>query len=539
MNLEEMALNDFDLFKQNKIYEYELNKKLYNEQYREIFINELKKEANSLIERGYSIDVDSYPLDQINMIRTNSEKNITEQHKDFLEKAFNDKYPLGITDEKIVSSAIDDFEKYKNNKITNFEIGQKIERNEEYKQAMIKLFKKEANNLNTERGYNFDVENYAKDKIDDILLYQKQIPKSHLKDLYIEFEEKFGNDFPLLSNNAKNDFDLFKQNKIPDAVIANKIENDPLYKDSMKILFKQMGDELIKSGQTISDINLYADQKINSILDSIKSISTNEKVDIIRDYEQKNSIPAEYTVTSFDIENDSIRKHNVKSLSIEDVLNIESTKNILSIERTDVPEQLLPFSVDEKLIFSKSINDIKTESNNVIAMSNDDVINYYKNISNENELDFNKFSSKMTAFLDSNNNKDSHLETTIYLINELNNSPEKFNNYSSLFFDRGTSENQVNSNIKIGNNIKEALKDRPNKTHVFVETVKKKVIKETKSLLNVVENTKKSLLEKPLKSIQDKLFSKAIVDAEKKLEQQNSNQKTNQKEKAKNLNISF
>lgn len=539
MNLEEMALNDFDLFKQNKIYEYELNKKLYNEQYREIFINELKKEANSLIERGYSIDVDSYPLDQINMIRTNSEKNITEQHKDFLEKAFNDKYPLGITDEKIVSSAIDDFEKYKNNKITNFEIGQKIERNEEYKQAMIKLFKKEANNLNTERGYNFDVENYAKDKIDDILLYQKQIPKSHLKDLYIEFEEKFGNDFPLLSNNAKNDFDLFKQNKIPDAVIANKIENDPLYKDSMKILFKQMGDELIKSGQTISDINLYADQKINSILDSIKSISTNEKVDIIRDYEQKNSIPAEYTVTSFDIENDSIRKHNVKSLSIEDVLNIESTKNILSIERTDVPEQLLPFSVDEKLIFSKSINDIKTESNNVIAMSNDDVINYYKNISNENELDFNKFSSKMTAFLDSNNNKDNHLETTIYLINELNNSPEKFNNYSSLFFDKGTSENQVNSNIKIGNNIKEALKDRPNKTHVFVETVKKKVIKETKSLLNVVENTKKSLLEKPLKSIQDKLFSKAIVDAEKKLEQQNSNQKTNQKEKAKNLNISF
>ena len=221
MNLQDMATNDFKLFKQNKIYEYEINKKLYNESYKKVFIDELKKEAVALIERGYSIDADRYPEDQISMISRNSEVSITPNQKRILEEAFNEKYPLGITDEKIVSSAIADFERFKNNKVTNFEIALKIERNEEYKQAMLALFKKEAKDLNNERGYNFDVEQYPLDKVNDILLQKKYIPESHLKYLQEEFNQKFEKDFPSLNANAKADFELLKQNKIPDVVIAN------------------------------------------------------------------------------------------------------------------------------------------------------------------------------------------------------------------------------------------------------------------------------------------------------------------------------
>lgn len=547
MNLQDMATNDFKLFKQNKIYEYEINKKLYNESYKKVFIDELKKEAVALIERGYSIDADRYPEDQISMIRRNSEVNITPNQKRVLEEAFNEKYPLGITDEKIVSSAIADFERFKNNKVTNFEIALKIERNEEYKQAMLALFKKEAKDLNNERGYNFDVEQYPLDKVNDILLQKKYIPESHLKYLQEEFNQKFEKDFPPLNANAKADFELLKQNKIPDVVIANKLINDTSYKETMISLFEKSGDDLVKNGQSISDVNSYALQKINNIIDNASKLSIEEKFNSITEYEQKNSISAEYVVTSFDINNKTINSKKMESLSIYDVLSIEQTKNtaLLSIERQDLNEKLVPFIVtdDNKLVFSSSIDLAKkiTNTENIKQLNQTDAINYYQTTSQKNKIEFDEFSKKMSSFLNNENkNNQIRFENAHYLINELDKNPEKFSQFSTSFIEKGISENALpDSNIKVGENIKEALKDKVNPQFTFVETVKKKVIKETKLLIDIVDNTKKILLEKPLKSIQDKLFNKAMDDAEKKLEHQQNNQKSSQREKSKNAQVSL
>lgn len=547
MNLQDMATNDFKLFKQNKIYEYEINKKLYNESYKKVFIDELKKEAVALIERGYSIDADRYPEDQISMIRRNSEVNITPNQKRVLEEAFNEKYPLGITDEKIVSSAIADFERFKNNKVTNFEIALKIERNEEYKQAMLALFKKEAKDLNNERGYNFDVEQYPLDKVNDILLQKKYIPESHLKYLQEEFNQKFEKDFPPLNANAKADFELLKQNKIPDVVIANKLINDTSYKETMISLFEKSGDDLVKNGQSISDVNSYALQKINNIIDNASKLSIEEKFNSITEYEQKNSISAEYVVTSFDINNKTINSKKMESLSIYDVLSIEQTKNtaLLSIERQDLNEKLVPFIVtdDNKLVFSSSIDLAKkiTNTENIKQLNQTDAIDYYQTTSQKNKIEFDEFSKKMSSFLNNENkNNQIRFENAHYLINELDKNPEKFSQFSTSFIEKGISENALpDSNIKVGENIKEALKDKVNPQFTFVETVKKKVIKETKLLIDIVDNTKKILLEKPLKSIQDKLFNKAMDDAEKKLEHQQNNQKSSQREKSKNAQVSL
>lgn len=547
MNLQDMATNDFKLFKQNKIYEYEINKKLYNESYKKVFIDELKKEAVVLIERGYSIDADRYPEDQISMIRRNSEVSITPNQKRILEEAFNEKYPLGITDEKIVSSAIADFERFKNNKVTNFEIALKIERNEEYKQAMLALFKKEAKDLNNERGYNFDVEQYPLDKVNDILLQKKYIPESHLKYLQDEFNQKFEKDFPSLNANAKADFELLKQNKIPDVVIANKLINDTSYKETMISLFEKSGDDLVKNGQSIPDVNSYALQKINNIIDNASKLSIEEKFNSITEYEQKNSISAEYVVTSFDINNKTINSKKIESLSIYDVLSIEQTKNtsLLSIERQDLNEKLVPFIVtdDNKLVFSSSIDLAKkiTNTENIKQLNQTDAINYYQTTFQKNKIEFDEFSKKMSSFLNNENkNNQIRFENAHYLINELDKNPEKFSQFSTSFIEKGISENALpDSNIKVGENIKEALKDKVNPQLTFVETVKKKVIKETKLLIDIVDNTKKILLEKPLKSIQDKLFNKAMADAEKKLEHQQNNQKSSQREKSKNAQVSL
>ncbi|OCG40868.1 hypothetical protein A9G25_06920 [Gilliamella sp. Bif1-4] len=147
----------------------------------------------------------------------------------------------------------------------------------------------------------------------------------------------------------------------------------------------------------------------------------------------------------------------------------------------------------------------------------------------------------MSSFLDNDNkNNQIRFENAHYLINELDKNPEKFSQFSSSFIEKGISENVLpDSNIKVGENIKEALKDKVNPPLTFVETVKKKVIKETKLLIDIVDNTKKILLEKPLKSIQDKLFNKAMDDAEKKLEHQQNNQKSSQREKSKNAQVSL
>jgi hypothetical protein len=537
MNLQKMAIDDFGLFKQNKIYEYEINKKLYNESYKKVFIDELKKEAVALIERGYSIDADQYPEDQISMIRRNSEVSITTNQKRVLEDAFNEKYPLGITDEKIVSSAIADFERFKNNKVTNFEIALKIERNDEYKQLMQTLFKKEAKDLNNKRGYNFDVEKYSIDKINDILLQKKYIPESHLKYLQEEFNQKFEKDFPSkLNANAKADFELLKQNKIPDVVIANKLINDKSYKETMTSLFEKMGDDLVKNGQSIPDVNSYAKQKVNNIIDNVKHISTEEKINSIKEYEQKNNISAEYVVKTF--EDNNIVTKNINALTIQDILSIECDKNLLSVERTDLNDNLYPFLTENnKLIFAPSI---EYTAGNVVPLNQNDAISYYQNMLNEKDIEFNEFSKKMSSFLDKENkNNQIRFENAHYLINELDKNPEKFSQFSSSFIEKGISENLPDSNIKVGENIKEALKDKVNPPLIFVEAVKKKVIKETKLLIDIVDNTKKILLEKPLKSIQDKLFNKAMDDAEKKLEHQQNNQKSNQREKSKNAQVSL
>jgi hypothetical protein len=538
MNLQKMAIDDFGLFKQNKIYEYEINKKLYNESYKKVFIDELKKEAVALIERGYSIDADQYPEDQISMIRRNSEVSITPNQKRVLEDAFNEKYPLGITDEKIVSSAIADFERFKNNKVTNFEIALKIERNDEYKQLMQTLFKKEANDLNNERGYNFNVEKYSIDKINDILLQKKYIPESHLKYLQEEFNQKFEKDFPSkLNANAKADFELLKQNKIPDVVIANKLINDKSYKETMTSLFEKMGDDLVKNGQSIHDVNSYALQKINNIIDNASKLSEEKKINSIKEYEQKNNISAEYLVKTF--EDNKVVTKNINAIFIQDILSIESGSNLLSVERIDLKDNLYPFLTEnKKLIFAQSI---EHTVGNVVPLNQTDAINYYQNMLNEKNNEFNEFSKKMSSFLDKENkNNQIRFENAHYLINELDKNPEKFSQFSTSFIEKGISENALpDSNIKVRENIKEALKDKVNPQFTFVETVKKKVINETKLLIDIVDNTKKILLEKPLKSIQDKLFNKAIDDAEKKLEHQQNNQKSNQREKSKNAQVSL
>ena len=540
MNLQEMAINDFGLFKQNKIYEYEINKKLYNESYRNVFIDELRKEAVALIERGYSIDVDQYPEDQISMIRKNSEVNITSHQKEVLERAFNEKYPLGITDEKIVSSAITDFERFKNNKVTNFELALKIERNAEYKQAMLTLFKNEANDLNNERGYNFDIEQYSLDRVNDILLQKKYIPDSHLKYLQDEFNQKFENDFPPfnsnLNANAQTDFNLLKQNKISEVIIANKLENDSSYKETMISLFKNDGDELVKNGQSIPDVNSYALQKINNIIDDAKKIPISEKIDLIKEYEHENKIPAEYVVKTF--ENNTVITKNVNTLFIEDILSIESENNLLSVERIDLDYNLHPFLAENgHVIFAQSIAHVPEGS---IHLNQNETIEYYKNLINEKNIEFNEFSKKMSSFLDIQN-KDNQIrfENAYYLTNQLDRDSEKFNQFSISFIKNAIDENEPNRNINVDENIKGALKNTANPIDVFVETVKKKILKETKLLISIVDDTQKKVLQTQLKNINDKLFNRAINDAEKKLEHQQINQKSNQLEKNKNAQMSL
>ena len=540
MNLHEMAINDFGLFKQNKIYEYEINKKLYNESYRNVFIDELRKEAVALIERGYSIDVDQYPEDQIGMIRKNSEVNITPHQKEVLEHAFNEKYPLGITDEKIVSSAITDFERFKNNKVTNFELALKIERNAEYKQAMLTLFKNEANDLNNERGYNFDIEQYSLDRVNDILLQKKYIPDSHLKYLQDEFNQKFENDFPPfnsnLNANAQTDFNLLKQNKISEVIIANKLENDSSYKETMISLFKNDGDELVKNGQSIPDVNSYALQKINNIIDDAKKIPISEKIDLIKEYEHENKIPAEYVVKTF--ENNTVITKNVNTLFIEDILSIESENNLLSVERIDLDYNLYPFLAENgHVIFAQSIAHVPEGST---PLNQNETIEYYKNLINEKNIEFNEFSKKMSSFLDIQN-KDNQIrfENAYYLTNQLDRDSEKFNQFSISFIKNAIDENEPNRNINVDENIKGALKNTANPIDVFVETVKKKILKETKLLISIVDDTQKKVLQTQLKNINDKLFNRAINDAEKKLEHQQINQKSNQLEKNKNAQMSL
>lgn len=541
MNLQEMAINDFGLFKQNKIYEYEINKKLYNESYRNVFIDELRKEAVALIERGYSIDVDQYPEDQISMIRKNSEVNITSHQKEVLERAFNEKYPLGITDEKIVSSAITDFERFKNNKVTNFELALKIERNAEYKQAMLTLFKNEANDLNNERGYNFDIEQYSLDRVNDILLQKKYIPDSHLKYLQDEFNQKFENDFPLfnsnLNANAQTDFNLLKQNKISEVIIANKLENDSSYKETMISLFKNDGDELVKNGQSIPDVNSYALQKINNIIDDAKKIPISEKIDLIKEYEHENKIPAEYVVKTF--ENNTVITKNVNTLFIEDILSIESENNLLSVERIDLDYNLYPFLAENgHVIFAQSIAHVPEGSS---PLNQNETIEYYKNLINEKNIEFNEFSKKMSSFLDIQNKDDNQIrfENAYYLTNQLDRDSEKFNQFSISFIKNAIDENEPNRNINVDENIKGALKNTANPIDVFVETVKKKILKETKLLISIVDDTQKKVLQTQLKNINDKLFNRAINDAEKKLEHQQINQKSNQFEKNKNAQMSL
>lgn len=541
MNLQEMAINDFGLFKQNKIYEYEINKKLYNESYRNVFIDELRKEAVALIERGYSIDVDQYPEDQISMIRKNSEVNITSHQKEVLERAFNEKYPLGITDEKIVSSAITDFERFKNNKVTNFELALKIERNAEYKQAMLTLFKNEANDLNNERGYNFDIEQYSLDRVNDILLQKKYIPDSHLKYLQDEFNQKFENDFPPfnsnLNANAQTDFNLLKQNKISEVIIANKLENDSSYKETMISLFKNDGDELVKNGQSIPDVNSYALQKINNIIDDAKKIPISEKIDLIKEYEHENKIPAEYVVKTF--ENNTVITKNVNTLFIEDILSIESENNLLSVERIDLDYNLYPFLAENgHVIFAQSIAHVPEGSS---PLNQNETIEYYKNLINEKNIEFNEFSKKMSSFLDIQNKDDNQIrfENAYYLTNQLDRDSEKFNQFSISFIKNAIDENEPNRNINVDENIKGALKNTANPIDVFVETVKKKILKETKLLISIVDDTQKKVLQTQLKNINDKLFNRAINDAEKKLEHQQINQKSNQFEKNKNAQMSL
>ena len=541
MNLHEMAINDFGLFKQNKIYEYEINKKLYNESYRNVFIDELRKEAVALIERGYSIDVDQYPEDQISMIRKNSEVNITSHQKEVLERAFNEKYPLGITDEKIVSSAITDFERFKNNKVTNFELALKIERNAEYKQAMLTLFKNEAKDLNNERGYNFDIEQYSLDRVNDILLQKKYIPDSHLKYLQDEFNQKFENDFPPfnsnLNANAQTDFNLLKQNKISEVIIANKLENDSSYKETMISLFKNDGDELVKNGQSIPDVNSYALQKINNIIDDAKKIPISEKIDLIKEYEHENKIPAEYVVKTF--ENNTVITKNVNTLFIEDILSIESENNLLSVERIDLDYNLYPFLAENgHVIFAQSIAHVPEGSS---PLNQNETIEYYKNLINEKNIEFNEFSKKMSSFLDIQNKDDNQIrfENAYYLTNQLDRDSEKFNQFSISFIKNAIDENEPNRNINVDENIKGALKNTANPIDVFVETVKKKILKETKLLIYIVDDTKKKVLQTQLKNINDKLFNRAINDAEKKLEHQQINQKSNQFEKNKNAQMSL
>lgn len=310
---------------------------------------------------------------------------------------------------------------------------------------------------------------------------------------------------------------------------------------------KADGDDLVKNGQSIPDVNSYALQKINNIIDNASKLSIEEKFNSITEYEQKNSISAEYVVTSFDFNNKTINSKKIESLSIYDVLSIEQTKNtaLLSIERQDLNEKLEPFIVtdDNKLVFSSSIDLAKkiTNTENIKQLNQTDAINYYQTTFQKNKIEFDEFSKKMSSFLNNENkNNQIRFENAHYLINELDKNPEKFSQFSTSFIEKGISENALpDSNIKVGENIKEALKDKVNPQFTFVETVKKKVIKETKLLIDIVDNTKKILLEKPLKSIQDKLFNKAMDDAEKKLEHQQNNQKSSQREKSKNAQVSL
>lgn len=337
-----------------------------------------------------------------------------------------------------------------------------------------------------------------------------------------------------LQEMAINDFALFKQNKISEVIIANKLENDSSYKETMISLFKNDGDELVKNGQSIPDVNSYALQKINNIIDDAKKIPISEKIDLIKEYEHENKIPAEYVVKTF--ENNTVITKNVNTLFIEDILSIESENNLLSVERIDLDYNLSPFLAENgHVIFAQSIAYVPEGS---IPLNQNETIEYYKYMINEKNIEFNEFSKKMSSFLDIQN-KDNQIrfENAYYLTNQLDRDSEKFNQFSISFIKNAIDENEPNRNIKVDENIKGALKNTTNPIDVFVETVKKKILKETKLLIYIVDDTKKKVLQTQLKNINDKLFNRAINDAEKKLEHQQINQKSNQFEKNKNAQI--
>lgn len=236
----EQARKDYELSKNNKITDFEIVSKMeHNEEYKRFFTALLKLEAEEMANRGYAVQPNSYAEDRIAIMKMSASQ-ITDEQKNKFENDFNHKYPLGFKNvSDVEQEAVKDFEKSKNNKITDFEIAQKIERNEEYKQAFTELLKNEARLLNSERGYNFDVEQYAKDRLSVLAKSADYLLESQKEVFMQEFNQKHCTKFPDKSAEANKIFaDVLKSEPLEKRIINIQNAQDFLNKKPQEFIAK-------------------------------------------------------------------------------------------------------------------------------------------------------------------------------------------------------------------------------------------------------------------------------------------------------------
>lgn len=236
----EQARKDYELSKNNKVTDFEIVSKMeHNEEYKRFFTALLKLEAEEMANRGYAVQPNSYAEDRIAIMKMSASQ-ITDEQKNKFENDFNHKYPLGFKNvSDVEQEAVKDFEKSKNNKITDFEIAQKIERNEEYKQAFTELLKNEARLLNSERGYNFNVEQYAQDRLSVLAKSADYLLESQKETFMQEFNQKHGAKFPDKSQEANKIFsDVLKSEPLDKRLAEVQTAQDFLNKDPKKFTEK-------------------------------------------------------------------------------------------------------------------------------------------------------------------------------------------------------------------------------------------------------------------------------------------------------------
>lgn len=313
--IQEIAMKDWASLKDNKIYNYEIMKKMEESpEYKKEFQLMFELQATQLLERGYKFDMaggslvdengrpnfSKYAANAIENLITNAKNEFafaTPNIKAAILRNYNEKYPVGFTNDSAMHLiAIEDYNKTKTNKISEPEIAIKMERNEIYKEAFERLCENSNMEYMASKNIPLDNKEYYEIspgglKLNSINMAYKNLLQNtsqviHKQTIFETFERDHGEQFiiPVSDMQAIKDYNDSKNNKISFVIINDRMENSIEYLKSYERVAQE--DAKIRVNDYKERDN-YVKNKIEYIKNSSAQVADNIKTRIRQEYKEK------------------------------------------------------------------------------------------------------------------------------------------------------------------------------------------------------------------------------------------------------------